>query len=123
LHILIADDHKIVRDTLRSLLKTQQPDWKVSEAADGREAIKVFREAAPDVAVLDIVMQPLGGVAAAHEIKRIAPTAKIILISSHFTPAQASMFSRVLGAGAFVPKSDTGKLLIPTIRKLLTEAN
>jgi DNA-binding NarL/FixJ family response regulator len=90
---------------------------------DGREAVEVFRSVAPDVAVLDIVMEPMGAVAAAYEIRRIAPTAKIILISSHFTPSQASVFSRLFGSGAFVPKSDTGNLLIATIKKLLTEAN
>ena len=41
LHILIADDHKVVRDTLRSLLKEQRPLWEVSEAADGHEAVEV----------------------------------------------------------------------------------
>ena len=123
MHVLIADDHKFVRNTLRALLKKQEPHWEVSEAADGHEAVEVFRKATPDVAVLDIVMDPLGGVAAAYEIKRIDPAAKIIFISSHYTTGQASVFSRLLGAGAFVRKSDTGKLLVPTIKRLLSAEN
>jgi len=123
MRILIADDHKIVRDTLRSLLKKQQPHWEVSEALDGREAVEVFRRTTIDVAVLDIVMDPMGGVAAAYEIKRINPAAKIIFISSHYTVEQASVLSRMLGSGAFVPKSEFGSLLIPTIKRILTESN
>jgi two-component SAPR family response regulator len=73
------------------------------------------------VAVLDIVMDPMGGVAAAYEIRRIDPAAKIIFISSHFKPADVSVITRLFGAGAFVQKAETGKLLIPTIKRLLRE--
>ena len=106
MRILIADDHKSVRDNLRSALNQQQPQWEVSEASDGQEAVDMFRKAAPNVAVLDIVMMPMGGVAAAYEMRRIDPKAKIILISGHYAPGEASLITRLLGAGAFVPKSD-----------------
>lgn len=59
--ILIADDHQFVRANLRELLARQQPQWAVSEAANGRDAIEAFRKDMPDVAVLDIVMEPVGG--------------------------------------------------------------
>ena len=51
--ILIADDHKAVRDNLREVLNKEQPLWEISEASNGQEAVDVFRKAAPDVAVLD----------------------------------------------------------------------
>ena len=123
LHILIADDHKVVREALRSLLKEQQPLWEVSEAADGHEAVELFRKVIPDVAVLDIVMDPMGGVAAAYEIKRINPAAKIIFISSHYTTGQASVISRLLGAGAFVQKEHPATALVATIQRVLQEGN
>jgi DNA-binding NarL/FixJ family response regulator len=122
-HVLIADDHKFVRDNLRSLLEEQQPFWEFSEASNGQEAVEIFRKTTPDVAVLDIVMQPMGGVAAAYEIRRIDPAAKIIFISSHYTMGDASVITRLLGAGAFVQKAETGKLLVPTIKRLLNEEN
>jgi CheY-like chemotaxis protein len=85
-HILIADDHKAVRDNLRSFLNEQQPYWEVSEASNWQEAIDLFRKTTPDVAVLDIVMMPVGGVAAAYEIRRINPDAKVVFISGHYAP-------------------------------------
>jgi len=120
-HVLIADDHKAVRDNLRSVLNEQQPQWRISEASDGQEAVDVFRNAAPDVAVLDIVMMPMGGVAAAYEMRRIDPKVKIILISGHYAPGDASIIVRLLGAGAFVPKSDAVRQLVPAIQRILSE--
>ncbi len=121
--ILIADDHKAARDNLRSVLNQQQPQWEISEASSGQEAVDVFRTAAPDVAVLDIVMMPVGGVAAAYEMRRIDPKAKIILISGHYAPGEASLITRLLGAGAFVAKSDAVRQLVPTIQRILSEEN
>jgi two-component system, NarL family, invasion response regulator UvrY len=121
--VLIADDHKSVRDNLRSVLNQQQPQWEISEACNGEEAVDVFRKAAPDVAVLDIVMMPVGGVAAAYEMRRIDPKAKIILISGHYAPGDASIITRLLGAGAFVPKSEAVRQLVPTIQRVLSEEN
>src|SRR5579864_4713475 len=102
-HVLIADDHKGVRENLCSLVNKQQPYWKLSEAANGKEAIELFRETPPDVAVLDIVMEPIGGIAAAYEIRRTHPGTKIIFISNHYNVREASVVTRLLGAGAFVP--------------------
>lgn len=119
MHILIADDHKAVRDNLRSFLKEQQPYWEVSEASNGQEAIDLFQQTIPDVAVLDIVMEPIGGIAAAYEIQRTHPGTKIIFISNHYNVGEASVVTRLLGAGAFVPKTDAVRSLIPTIKKLL----
>ena len=103
-HILIADDHKGVRDNLRSVLKEEQPSWQVSEASNGRDAVELFRTETPDVAVLDIVMEPIGGIAAAYEIQRTHPATKIIFISNHYNVGEASVVTRLLGAEAFVPK-------------------
>ena len=122
-HILIADDHKAVRDNLRSLVNKQQPNWKLSEAANGQEALDLFRKAPPDVAVLDIVMEPVGGIAAAYEIQRSHPGTKIIFISNHYNVREASVVTRLLGAGAFVPKTEAVRLLVPTIQRLLDAKN
>src|SRR5580704_6340945 len=118
-HVLIADDHKFVRDNLRALVAQQQPTWKVSEASNGPEAVELFRKSSPDVAVLDIVIEPLGGVAAAFDIREIDPAAKIVFISSHYTAGEALRVTSVLGAGAFVAKSEAVKLLVPTIKQVL----
>jgi DNA-binding NarL/FixJ family response regulator len=119
MHVLIADDHKSIRENLRWLLKEQQPRWRLSEAANGQEALKFFRKTSPDVAVLDIVMAPMGGIAAAYEIRRTHPGTKIIFISNHYDQREGSVVMRSLGVAAFVPKADLVRLLVPTIKRLL----
>jgi DNA-binding NarL/FixJ family response regulator len=121
--VLIVDDQKLVRDTLLSFLSEQEPGWELSEAVDGEQALEISRNAAPDVVVLDIVMEVMNGVAAACEIRQIAPGTKIVFISSHYTTGDASVISRLIGAEAFIQKSETGRLLIPTIKRLLDGAS
>jgi len=122
LRVLIVDDQKFVRDALRDLLAAQEPGWELSEAADGHEAVDVVRKTTPQVVVLDIVMDGMGGVAAACEIQAIAPETKIVFISTHYTAGEASVITRFLGAGAFVQKAEMGRSLIPTIKRLLEGA-
>jgi len=119
MHILIADDQQFVRTTLHSLLKHRNPHWEISEASNGQEALELYRKTTPDVVILDIVMSPMNGVAAAYEMRRIDPSAKIVFISSHYTPGDASVIARLLGAGAFVQKAEIGKALIPAITRLV----
>jgi DNA-binding NarL/FixJ family response regulator len=118
--ILIADDHKLVRRTLRSLLARQQ-HWTIYEAADGKEAVDETRRVRPDVAVLDIVMPVMSGIEAAYEMRRLAPGTKIILMSSHYTPEEAAALARLFGDGNFIAKSEMGKDLVPAISRILPE--
>jgi DNA-binding NarL/FixJ family response regulator len=118
-HILIVDDQEFVREALRNLIEIREPTWELSEAANGEQALEVFREIAPEVVVLDIVMEEMNGLEAAWRMRDIAPDAKIVFISSHYTIPDACGMARLLD-GAFVPKSEAGKVLIPTIKRLLT---
>jgi len=121
--VLIVDDQKFVRDTLLSFLSAQEPDWELSEAVNGEQALEISRNTAPDVVVLDIVMDVMNGVVAACGIRQIAPDTKIVFISSHYTTGDASVISRLVGAEAFIQKSETGRLLVPTIKRLLEGAS
>jgi two-component system, chemotaxis family, protein-glutamate methylesterase/glutaminase len=116
--ILIVDDQKLVRHTLRSLL-AQQPHWKIYEAKNGKVALDRIRKIHPDVVVLDIVMPEMNGMQAAYEIRQLTPTPKILLISSHYTPQEAAMLTRLFGDGNFIPKSEAGKALVPAVSRLL----
>jgi len=116
--ILIADDQDFVRKSIRSML-VNKTAWQVCEAENGKVAVDVTKAKQPDVAVLDIVMPVMGGLGAAYEIAKVAPDTKIVFISSHYTPEQASSLTKLFGAARFVPKSEMGKELIPTIKKLL----
>ena len=80
--ILLADDHLIVREALKALLE-QQGFSVVAEVGDGAEAVRVAPERCPDVAVLDLTMPILNGLAAAREILQACPRAKAILLTMH----------------------------------------
>jgi DNA-binding NarL/FixJ family response regulator len=118
--ILVVDDQPFVRDTLCSLL-AEQPHWKIYEAENGRVALERVREIDPDVVVLDIVMPEMNGMQAAYEIHHLTLKAKIVLISSHYTPQESAILAHLFGDGNFIPKSEAGKTLVPAVSSLLPE--
>ncbi len=79
--VLIADDHPVVRDGLRALLSAVDGIEVVAVAGDGAEAVRAAVELSPDVAVLDIHMPGLDGVAAAGEIARRAPSVAVLMLT------------------------------------------
>src|SRR5579862_8312055 len=83
--VLLADDHLVVRKTLRALL-TEVSVGICGEAENGRQAIDKAGELQSDVVVLDLVMPEMNGLEAAYEIRQRAPSAKIILLSLHYSP-------------------------------------
>jgi two-component system, NarL family, response regulator NreC len=82
IRILIADDHKIVRQGFRSLLEGSGFEV-VAEAGNGQEAIQLAEKLHPDVAVLDVNMPLLNGIDATKEIVRTCPRTKTILLTMH----------------------------------------
>jgi two-component system response regulator NreC len=83
IRILLADDHKILRNGLRSLIENEPWMEVVGEAADGREALRLARKLAPDVIVMDVSMPGLNGVEAARQIASEVPKVKIIALSMY----------------------------------------
>jgi DNA-binding NarL/FixJ family response regulator len=116
--ILLVDDQQFVRRTLCSLLR-QQSHWEVYEAENGKAALDRARAIKPDVVVMDIVMPEMSGIEAGHELRRLAPETKVILMSSYYTPEEAAHLARLFGDGNFIEKSATGKDLVPAIRRVL----
>ena len=81
--ILLADDHKIVRDGLRTLVE-KEPDMEVvGEAENGRQAVRLTQELTPDVVIMDITMADLNGIEAARQIHKEIPEVKVIALSMH----------------------------------------
>jgi len=118
-HILIVDDQEFVREALHNLIKLDQPAWQLSEASDGEKALEICQKAEPEVVVLDIVMDGMNGIETAYRMRQVAPDSKIVFISSNYTTRDACGMARLLD-GSFVPKSEAGKVLMPTIKRLLT---
>ena len=82
LRILLADDHLIVRQGLKSFLEQEQCTI-VAEAADGRDAVQLAQKHHPDIAVLDLAMPQLNGLDAAREIGKVSPETRTILLTMH----------------------------------------
>ncbi len=83
IRILLADDHKITRQGLRSLLE-KQPDMEVvAEAEEGRTAVRLVRELVPNVVIMDVSMPDLNGMEATRRIVAEFPNVKIIALSMH----------------------------------------
>jgi DNA-binding NarL/FixJ family response regulator len=82
IRVLIADDHAVVRQGLRTFLDLQADIDVVGEAADGEEAVAVAAEHAPDVILLDLVMPRLDGIGALRRLRETAPAARVIVLTS-----------------------------------------
>jgi DNA-binding NarL/FixJ family response regulator len=84
--VVIADDHDLTRMGLRGLVESERGLELVGEARDGREALEICRRMKPDMAILDVRMPELDGLAATRILKSEAPRMAVLLVSLHATP-------------------------------------
>jgi len=115
--IILADDHTIVRQGIKSLLEREGMQV-VAEAADGREAIRHAEALAPDVVVMDIGMPTLNGMEAARELARCCPKVRPILLTQHDEPQYVSAALRA-GVKGYVLKSQITGDLVQAIQQVL----
>jgi two-component system, NarL family, response regulator NreC len=113
LRLLLADDHAMMRDGLRSILNEEGFEV-VGEASDGREAVKLAQTLGADVAILDISMPLLNGIDAAREILKDSPRTKIIILTMH-TDDRYVLASLRAGIAGFVLKSKAASNLVQAI--------
>jgi DNA-binding NarL/FixJ family response regulator len=97
LRIVLAEDHETVREGLRLLLETRGGMEVVRTVSDGRAAVEAATALSPDVAVLDLSMPGMSGLAATRAIKEQAPTVAVVVLTRHAEPAYVK---ELLGAGA-----------------------
>ena len=116
-HILLADDHAIVRQGLRLLLQREGFEV-VGEAVNGQEAVRLATESCPDVAVLDYGMPLLNGVDAARAILQACPLAKVILLTMHADDRYVLEAVR-LGVKGYVVKTQASTDLVRAIQEVL----
>ena len=83
IRIILAEDHKIVREGLRTLLEKQSDMEVIAEAEDGRTTVQLVRKLSPDVVIMDIAMPDLNGIEATRQIMAEAPGVKAIALSIH----------------------------------------
>jgi two-component system response regulator NreC len=114
LRILLADDHKLARQAIKTALALQGIEV-TAEASNGQEAVNCCHDLHPDIAVLDISMPLLNGIDAAREIHKISPATKVILLTMH-TRDKYLHESMRLGVKGYVLKTNTSDELAHAVR-------
>ena len=118
-HILIADDHAIVRMGVKPLLSAEKEFQIIGEAEDGLGALEMSLKAEPDLIILDLMMPKMNGVDVTRKVKEKLPGAKIVLLTS-FATAEGLAQALQYGANGIVLKSSAEVELIPAIRTVLS---
>jgi DNA-binding NarL/FixJ family response regulator len=115
IRVVIADDHRLVREGLRALLESQSDFDVIAEASNGNEAVTRALELRPDVVLMDIGMPELDGFEATHRILKASPNIRILVLTAHETE---DYFFRVLEAGAhgFLVKDAASTELVAAVR-------
>lgn len=112
--ILIADDHKLIRETWSYILNNDPRFEVVAECGDSEQAVEVARQKRPQIVLMDINMTPLSGFEATEKIRKVSPASKIIGVSMHSQPAYAKKMLQI-GARGYVTKNSSKEEMIKAI--------
>jgi len=115
IRVIVADDHQLVRQSLRVLLE-REGFGVVGEAANGQEALQLAEKLHPEVVVMDLAMPVLNGIDAAREIQRVSPKCKTILLTMH-ADRQYILEGLRNGAKGYVMKTHAASDLVRAIRE------
>jgi two-component system response regulator DesR len=117
IRVLLADDEELIRTAVAALLGLEPDLEVVAQAGDGRSAVEAAVAHRPDVAVVDLEMPGLDGIAVAQELTTAAPTCAVVILTGHGRPPH---LQRALAAGAkgFLPKGSPGGTLAHVIRRV-----
>ncbi len=114
IRVLLADDHRILRDALRSVLATECE--VVAEASDGEQAVAIAARLKPQVVVMDIGMPGIGGLAAARRIAKETPACKVLMLSQYDDEEYVIEALGEAGASGYVVKTDAATELLSAVR-------
>ncbi len=119
IRVILVDDHQIVLDGLRSVLKNEPDIDLVGTASSGPEAIELVRTLTPDVVVLDVTMPQCNGLDTLREIRRISQDTEVVALSMHAGEQVATDMLRG-GASSYVLKAASIQCLVTAIRTVVT---
>ena len=116
--ILIADDHALVREGLRTMLTGESGIEVIAEANDGQQALTLCRELKPDLVLMDVRMPVMDGLEATRKIKAEMPKTSVMMVTMHENPDY--LFEAVkVGAAGYVLKDASGERLLSAVRRTL----
>jgi DNA-binding NarL/FixJ family response regulator len=121
IRVVLADDHRLVRQKLKRLLGGEAGWQVVGEAADGLQAVRLVRQLKPDVLVTDLTLPGLHGLEVTRRVHRHRAPTRIVVVSIHADEAYVRQALRH-GARAYVHKDEVGRHLLPAIRAVLKGA-
>src|ERR1700749_4652955 len=112
--VLIADDHKLIRETWSFILNNDARFTVVAECGDSEQAVEMAKNKKPQIVLMDINMLPISGFEATEKIRKVSPASRIIGISMHSQPAYAKKMLHV-GARGYVTKNSSKEEMIAAI--------
>ena len=115
--VLLADDHTIVRQGLRSLLEAEEDISVVGEAENGRQAVQMAKRLQPEVVVMDIAMPQLNGLEATRQVTKECPKSKVLILSSYSDDEYVQQLTEA-GASGYLVKQTAAKDLVMAIREV-----
>jgi DNA-binding NarL/FixJ family response regulator len=115
--VLLVDDHTLVREGLRTMLKLEADLEVVGEAQDGRRAIALALELRPEVVVMDIAMPVLNGLEATRQLLKALPDTKVIILTAHCDDAYVQSAADS-GAAGFLLKQDSAQDVCRAVREV-----
>ncbi len=116
--IMLVDDHAVVREGYRSVLQKQPGLRVIAEASDGAAAYRLFKEAKPDLVIMDVTMPGIGGIEAIRRIRQWDRDARILVFTMHENAGFAVQAIRA-GAKGYVTKSSPPEVLVQAARDVL----
>ncbi len=117
--ILIADDHDIIREGIKSVLKPHAQYQVCAEASNGEQALELVREMKPDILLLDISMPKVSGLDIIERVKRASNKTKIIMITVHKLGAYVLKAMR-RGVNGYLNKDNLAEELIPALSRVIS---
>lgn len=114
IRVLLADDHRIVREALRMVLATECE--VIAEAADGEQAVAIAAQLKPEVVVMDVAMRGIGGIAAARRIAKETPACKVLVLSQYDDEEYVLEALGDAGCAGYLVKTDAAVELLSAVR-------